>query len=193
MRLNRTKDGRPETCAICEGEPLPPEDRVVSGDPDWLEHLYHAHRDRLVRFARRHTSAEQASDIVQQLFMRLAGRGRRAPLEVAAPAAYLRQATINLIRDDKRQAARRCCDLHSDAVDELEGFDTVSALEARDTLVRLEVTMARLAPRTREIFLAHRLDGYSYNEIANRTGLSVKAIEKHMSKAIAHVSRHLKR
>jgi RNA polymerase sigma-70 factor (ECF subfamily) len=192
MRLKRASDDGPESHVICEGEPLPPEDRLVRRDPDWLERLYHAHRDRLLRFAVRHTSADRAADIVQQLFMRLAGRGRDDPLEVVAPAAYLRQAALNLIRDDARQAVRRCTEFHNDAVDELESFDTVAALEARDTLVHLEAIVARLKPRTREIFLAHRLDGYSYGEIAARTGLSVKAIEKHMSKAIAHVSRHLK-
>jgi RNA polymerase sigma-70 factor (ECF subfamily) len=192
MRLRKASDDWPESHVISEGEPLPPEDRLVRRDPDWLERLYHAHRDRLMHYAARHISADRAADIVQQLFMRLAGRGRDDPLEVIAPAAYLRQAALNLIRDEARQAVRRCAEFHNDAVDELEGFDTVAALEARDTLVRLEAIVARLKPRTREIFLAHRLDGYSYGEIAARTGLSVKAIEKHMSKAIAHVSRHLK-
>ncbi len=193
MVLSRTQDDCLKTGAISEGDPLPPDDRVTRRDPDWLELLYQAHRDRLMRFAVRHASAERAGDIVQQLFMRLAGRSKDEPLELAAPAAYLRQATINIIRDEARQAVRRCAVLHDSGVDDLEGFDTVSALEARDTLVRLEAIMARLKPRTREIFLAHRLDGYSYGEIATMTGLSVKAIEKHMSKAIAHVSRHLKR
>jgi RNA polymerase sigma-70 factor (ECF subfamily) len=46
-----------------------------------------------------------------------------------------------------------------------------------------------LKPITRQIFLAHRVDGYSYGEIAERTGLSVKGVEKHMSRAIAHIDR----
>ena len=56
-------------------------------------------------------------------------------------------------------------------------------------LRRLERAMLRLRPKTREIFLAHRLDGYSYTEIAARTGLSVKGVEKQMSKAIAQLDR----
>jgi RNA polymerase sigma-70 factor (ECF subfamily) len=47
--------------------------------------------------------------------------------------------------------------------------------------------MLRLRPLTREIFMAHRLDGYTYREIAARTGLSVKRVEKHMSRAIAQL------
>ena len=56
-------------------------------------------------------------------------------------------------------------------------------------LDRLEQALLRLSPRTREIFLAHRLDGYTYSEIAHRTGLSVKTVEKHMTRAIAALDR----
>lgn len=49
---------------------------------------------------------------------------------------------------------------------------------------RLEKAVARLPRTTREIFLAHRLDGMSYPEIAGRTGLSIREIERHMAKAM---------
>ena len=192
MRLNRAEDEVEHPGVICESDPLPPEDRVIRREPDWLEPLYREHRDRLLRFAVRHTHADRAADIVQQLFLRLANRGKDQPLELTSPGAYLRQATMNLIRNEYWQGVRRSVHLHENTAEEIAGDDTVAALEARDMLVRLEAIMARLSPRTREIFLAHRLDGYSYGEIAARTGLSVKTIEKHMSKAIAYVSRHLK-
>jgi RNA polymerase sigma-70 factor (ECF subfamily) len=41
--------------------------------------------------------------------------------------------------------------------------------------------------------MAHRLDGLSYAEIAEQTGLSVKGVEKQMSKAIAEITRMLDR
>jgi RNA polymerase sigma-70 factor (ECF subfamily) len=41
--------------------------------------------------------------------------------------------------------------------------------------------------------MAHRLDGLSYAEIAARTGLSIKGVEKHMCKAIAQLDRSLHR
>ena len=43
--------------------------------------------------------------------------------------------------------------------------------------------------RTREIFLLNRLEGLSYTQIAARFAVSVKAIEKQMSKALAHLRR----
>src|SRR3546814_5521257 len=65
----------------------------------------------------------------------------------------------------------------------------IAEVEARDVLNRVGAAMARLSPKTREIFMAHRLDGLSYKEIGEKTGLSVKGVEWHVSKAIAHIAR----
>lgn len=190
MLLKIDEDASGDVARIDEGDPLPPEDRVVNRKADWLDRLYRSQREKLLRFALRHTHADRASDIVQQLFARLATRGRDDPLTVEAPSAYLRQATINLIRNEARYAERRQGNLHisSDEI-ELADADPVAGYEARDMLARLEGVVAMLEPRTREIFLAHRIDGLSYAEIAVRTGLSVKTVEKHMSRAIGHVVR----
>ncbi|MFX8262640.1 sigma factor-like helix-turn-helix DNA-binding protein, partial [Acinetobacter baumannii] len=59
----------------------------------------------------------------------------------------------------------------------LAGPDMIAALEARDLLNRLQGALMRLNPKTREIFLAHRVDGVSYSDIAKRMGLSVKGVE----------------
>jgi RNA polymerase sigma-70 factor (ECF subfamily) len=66
-------------------------------------------------------------------------------------------------------------------------------LEARDQLERVQNALAGLTPKTRDIFLAHRLDGMSYKDIATQTGLSLKGVEWHMTKAIAHLDRLLRR
>lgn len=60
-------------------------------------------------------------------------------------------------------------------------------------LRHVEAAMLKLRPKTREIFMAHRIDGLSYAEIAELTGLSIKGVEKQMSKAIAQIDRLLDR
>ena len=42
---------------------------------------------------------------------------------------------------------------------------------------------------TREIFLARRVDGLSYAEIAELTGLSERQVERHMARAISRLVR----
>jgi len=193
MRLNLDTDP-PVGGSIAEGDPLPPHDRAARTAAAPLELLYRTHRYKLLRFIRRRSGSDQASDVVQQLFARLAAQpGGDAP-PVHSPGAYLRQGARNLIRDAARADERRSAPLHLCLDDvPLAAPDPIAALEARDMLNRLEAVLLRLPARTREIFLAHRLDGWSYAEIAARTGLSVKTVEKHMSRAISYLGRHAER
>lgn len=57
-------------------------------------------------------------------------------------------------------------------------------LMARHRLERLRLGVEQLTPRTREVFLMHRLDGRKYREIAADLGISQSAVEKHMARAV---------
>jgi RNA polymerase sigma factor (sigma-70 family) len=73
------------------------------------------------------------------------------------------------------------------AVDDVCGCENSplqdEVLAARERLSRVREGLSRLTPRTREIFLMHRLDNLKYREIANRLGISQSAVEKHVAKA----------
>jgi RNA polymerase sigma factor (sigma-70 family) len=56
---------------------------------------------------------------------------------------------------------------------------------------RLERAMSTVPRRTREVFLAHRVDDMPCREIAERTGLSVHEVERHMARAIVAIDRSL--
>ena len=62
-----------------------------------------------------------------------------------------------------------------------------------EELAKLERAVKSLRRRDREIFLAHRLDDMSYGEIAERTGLTVKQVERAMSRALSGIIRHMHR
>jgi RNA polymerase sigma factor (sigma-70 family) len=58
------------------------------------------------------------------------------------------------------------------------------ALIARHRLERLLAGIDQLSPRTREVFLMHRLDGRKHREIAAQLGITQSAVEKHVAKAV---------
>ena len=173
-------DGVPERDAGQGGEP------AVS-----LELLYRNERHSLVRFFTRHrANPEDARDLTQEAFLRLARVEVTRGSALARPQAYLRQIAKNLLRDRAKAAFRRSEPLHASFDEEtISAANEVERLEARDGLNRLEAAMARMKPKTREIFLAHRLDGMSYAEIAEVTGMSVSGVEKQMIRAIAQLTR----
>ncbi|HEX7711746.1 MAG TPA: sigma-70 region 4 domain-containing protein [Sphingomonadaceae bacterium] len=62
-----------------------------------------------------------------------------------------------------------------------------------ELLARIEAALLTLPRRRREIFLAVRLDGTSYAGLAERTGLSVREVEREVARAIAHIDHCLER
>lgn len=62
-----------------------------------------------------------------------------------------------------------------------------------DRLARLDTAVRALPAIEREVFLAVRLDGLTYAEIAHRTGLSPRAVERKFASALIRIVRQLHR
>lgn len=60
-----------------------------------------------------------------------------------------------------------------------------------ERLSRLEAALIAMPRIQREIFLAVRLDGLPYEEIARRTGLTVKRVERHFARSLYKLSKQL--
>ncbi|HEY2660396.1 MAG TPA: RNA polymerase sigma factor [Caulobacteraceae bacterium] len=157
-----------------------------------LDQLFRSQGPRLLRFlARRAIGRTDADDMVQECFLRLARRtsGDTFPHN---PEAYLHAIAVNLLRDRARTKASRGDHLH-EPLDEEAIADTSpdqeQRLELREKLDQYDAVLVRLRPKTREIFLLHRIEGLTYGQIAAKTGLSQSGVEKHMMKAIAHLDR----
>lgn len=159
-----------------------------------IEALYRQEATGLARIiARRTNDPDQARDIVHEAFLRIARVSRQSTM-LDRPQAYLRRIAANLLKDRHRADGRRGATLHvvaDDAV--MPSIDPHRQLECRDMLRRIDAAMLRLPEKTRHIFIAHRIEGLSYAEIAERTGLTVKGVEKQMSKALVALDRLIAR
>ncbi len=58
-------------------------------------------------------------------------------------------------------------------------------------LRRMETAMMNMPKRQRHIFIAHRVHGMSYRDIAERTGLTVRQVERQMAKAIYKLAKQM--
>jgi RNA polymerase sigma factor (sigma-70 family) len=136
---------------------------------------------------RRGRTMHDADDLVQEAWVRLACYEREQT--VAQPEAFLMRTALNLSID-----AHRARVSHGEEVllDEVVLVDTTPSAEAtllgRERMARMVVCLGRLNEKTRHIFLAHRVDGMSYQEIAREQNLSISAVEKHVAKATLQVT-----
>ncbi len=190
MRLATSPaDGARQTF-LAEGDPLPPDDRASAAPPSALDALYRTHFARLYRFFSRRTGTDEAHDLVHEAFARFAGRESGASGPVATPEAYLSTVATNLLRDRARAAARRAAGHHRALGDHSAALaDPHKLLEDREALARLELAIGRLNARRRTIFLLHRLEHLTYEEIAGEVGMSVKGVKKQMAKALFELRR----
>lgn len=137
---------------------------------------------------RRGRTADDADDLVQEAWLRMADFERDTP--VVEPGAFLMRTALNLsVSADRARAVRG----EAVAIEELSLADTAPDTEAavlqRERLARLGVCLGRLGDRTRAVFLDVRVGGMSYAEAARHHGIGVSAVEKHVAKATMLVTR----
>jgi RNA polymerase sigma factor (sigma-70 family) len=169
-------------------------ERCPDEDSSFIDALYRGQASALSRTRHARSMRDEPLDLVHDAFVRLLGLGPARLRVIAAgkPGAYLGRIARNIGVDHARRESRRTkvatVPLHE--VDP-EGYDVERQLEARDDLRRVERAVLAMRPRTRAIFLAHRVDGMSYAEIAEECGIGIKGVEKQMGRAIAILAREL--
>lgn len=163
-----------------------------STDNDPLLAAYLERRTNLVRFlAARTGSMAAAEDVAQELYLKLAARDRAEPVE--SPVALLYRMALNLMLDRARGEARslaRDTAWRQTAHAEVGGTDVADlppadeAAASAERLRQLVAAVAGLPPQAGRAFRLHKLEGKSHAETAQVMGLSVKAVEKHVSAAL---------
>lgn len=167
-------------------------------------------RGRLRAFIRRRVLDDgEAEDILQDVLYELVAAYRRLqPLEEVG--AWLFRVARNRITDFFRK--KRAVPLgalvesvHGAAAEGLDGADAPVLEElllpaddapdvalARELLLDdLAVAIEELAPEQREVFVAHELEGASFKDLAERTGVPLNTLLARKHYAVKHLRRRL--
>ncbi|QYC09316.1 RNA polymerase sigma factor [Brevundimonas nasdae] len=155
-----------------------------------LEAAFRSSADGLRAITRR-VEGEEA-DIAQDACLKLIETARREP--IAAPTHLLYRMARNLVIDRLRSRALATRLFRSDEADDhhpCPEADPERALLASERLKRALQVIDTMPDRRKEAFLLHRIDGLSYLEIARAMGVSIKAIEKHISAAMLELTRKM--
>lgn len=142
-------------------------------------------------FMRRAASHSDAEDMTQELFAKLAVAETGA---MDNADAYIFQMAANLLRDRGRREKVRAnyrASIHAGSVD-LEPLDPARVLLGRESLGEVSDALRELPERTRAIFLLFRLEGMKQSELAALYGVSVSAVQKHIFKAMTHLTRRVR-
>lgn len=140
-------------------------------------------------FGRRIQDGAEVEDLVQEVFARIVGRNSERPVENLASYVYQTAASVLADRARRRSVRRASAHVAFDA--ERDGgldIDPERILCGRQDLDAAIAALLSLPERTRTIFILHRIEGLRSRDVAAQLGISVSAVEKHMMRAIRHLS-----
>ena len=136
---------------------------------------------------RRGRTREEAEDLIQDAFLKMQEYCERGG-QVRQPEGFLVRTVLRLAANARRDAHRNL--YYEEPVENLTLIvDTTptpdEVLAADQCLERMRDALDAVSRRTRDVLFMQRLDGLSYAQIAQRLGVSISAVEKHIASALA--------
>jgi len=162
--------------------------KVRGGDMSAFRQLYHLYFQRLFLFAQKFVSTEQAKDVVQDCFYNF--WVNRTKIEITTSvSAYLFTVVKNRCYKLLKEEQRKNAEEHNFGLklkqDELKYYiNSEKSIFEFDVRDRIGKVIAQLPEKCAEVFSESRFNGLSNKDIAEKFNLSIKTVEKHISKAL---------
>ncbi len=166
-------------------------DHFKEGDLKALQQLFSIYFPRLNDFAKNVVKDDVISqDIVQEVFVKI--WENRANIESLNIEGFLfklvRNRCIDYIKHLK-VVSNHLHEIHvSSAYEELYRIDFIGnepyVLIEVELKTKIENTILALPERCREVFILSRLDGLKNKEIAEKLGINIKNVERHLNRAL---------
>lgn len=126
---------------------------------------------------------EQANDIVQDVFIKLWEKCKDVSIDKAK--SFLFTAANNLFLNEvKHKKIKQKYAKQIQFYNKIEKEDPQFKMEENQFKLKLETAINNLPEGQKEVFLLNRINKMTYREIADSLGVSQKAVEKRMSKAL---------
>ncbi len=168
-------------------------DDIKAGKAEAYEYLFKNYSPRLRNYASHFIAdTDDADDIIQDCFVHLWER-RESLTSISISALLFTMVRNGCLNYLKHQALTNDYNIdylaHVSGSEQLYYQDFLNNTDQEiiyDELRRqIEKVMDMLPPRSRQVFEMSRFEGLKNREISEQLGISVKVVEKHISKALA--------
>jgi RNA polymerase sigma factor (sigma-70 family) len=160
-------------------------------DGEALDRLMNEHAASLRNSLHRYPSPrEDIEDAIQETFCKVLQGGQIKKMD--NPGAFLYKIARNILIDRyrKRRLEKNVNDnyhLNSNDESREEMF-----LEYGEMTIAYQKALSDLPGKCRQVFLMRRYDGLANSEIAEKLGISIRMVQKHMIKALSHFNKCLR-
>jgi RNA polymerase sigma-70 factor (ECF subfamily) len=154
---------------------------LVQDEKKWFKEIFDEHHTYIRNYLYYLSGdADLSDDLVQDVFLKVWEKRENVKKESVLPFLFTIARHL-YFKNHRRKAIH--LKFFSSWEEPAKEVSAEFVLEMKEFDQKLQVAISKLPEKTRTAFLLSRMDDMSYAEIANGFGLSVKAIEKHISKA----------
>ncbi len=157
--------------------------KIAGGNRDWFKDAFEQHFEYIRNYLYYLSGdAGLTEDLAQDVFLQLWEKREQVKEETLKPFlfAIARNSFLKSYRRKKIDLKFK-----STYFEHIEYESPEFVFEVKELDVKLQKTISSMSEKCRIIFLMNRLDDMTYAQIAELLGVSVKAVEKQMSKALA--------
>lgn len=136
---------------------------------------------------------EDIEDTVQEAFVRAFEAEKNG--DVKFPKAFLFKVAKHIALNELSRKSSRL----TITIGEIGGLDVIGSktlleqkLEVAQFLDSLSVVVGSLPPQCQKVLIMRKVYGFSHKEIAGRLAVSVKTVEKHLTKALLRCNQGIK-
>ncbi|MCF8335508.1 MAG: RNA polymerase sigma-70 factor [Bacteroidales bacterium] len=172
-------------------------EKLKQGDLKTLEYIFHLYSLPLTRYAYRFVEDEgRARDMVQEVFYKLWRDRENLSVDISLEAflyTCVKNECLNYLKHEKIKS--RYAWLQKRIRDkEVQYYQETPEEDIRMEELRRKIHEAieSLPEKSRQIFKMSRFEEKKNKEIAREMDVSLKAVEKHITKALKHLRENLK-
>ena len=160
----------------------------------FVERLFAEHRGALQRYIyRRIRSKSDAPDLAQEVYVRMLRVGDTEAIR--NPQLYLYTVASNLVKEHavREQRLATCLELDEASLEERLGelLPLDSQIESTQLVEHLAKALHQLPGRWRTALLLQYRYGLTYQEIAERLGVSSNMVKKYLAQGLGHCRRQM--
>ena len=174
--------------------------KCQQGDPEAFSWLVSEYGPRLYRYFHRHSgSAQEAEDLLQDMFVKLVEKIRDYRHQ-GLFEAWLFRVAANLSRDRARRGQKRISravslnasqDGQGSLIDTLESAEKTASkrLENKEQIDQLGQALNQLGEQEREIILLRHYGSLSFKEISEQLGIPIGTALTRVHRGLKHLQR----
>lgn len=168
--------------------------RLKQGDEAAFTSLFYKYKDKLFAYIYSFTkSTEAAEDIIQDVFMKI-WNNREKIMEVDNLSAFLYRIAQNRAIDELRRFSRDTLamnEMFDEEEDDSEANTPIEEMISKEVVRFYQEAVTHLPPQQHKVFVLHKEQGKSIQEIADEMNISYFTVQTHMKKAIVNMKKYL--